>query len=224
MSMHGKLPAPLIKAYSRVSNPRELEQGDIIRYCPDAKPLIINVKNKSVNYDFNEFNAVVLSQSCDIDKNKIERVLLCPIWKVNDYFRYLRARYENDPEYRAKYTSDDDFINKMKSLLGNIYSGKVNGLQLLKENVEDSLLEPYIVDFGNIYSLPCSIIKSTVLNDPRNSNRFRLIPEFRVDLQAKFFAFLARGALPEGSEPIKMEIDPTVYAGLKLAPVKKNRN
>jgi hypothetical protein len=63
----------------------------------------------------------------------------------------------------------------------------------LKENVDDSRIEPYIVDFGNIYSLPCSYIKSTVLRDPRNSDRIRLLPEFRVDLQAKFFAFLARG-------------------------------
>jgi hypothetical protein len=223
MSMQEKLPAHLIKAYIRVSNPGMLEQGDIIRYCPDAKPIIIDVKNKSVIFDFNEFNTVVLSQSCDIDKNKIERVLLCPIWKVNDYFRHLRVRYEKDLEYRAKYASDDDFVNQMKSLLGNVYTGKVNGLQLLKENVEDTKLEPYIVDFGNIYSLPCSFIKSTVLNDPRNSDRIRLVPEFRVDLQAKFFAFLARGALPDGSEPVKTEIDPGIYAGLDLTPVKKKK-
>jgi hypothetical protein len=224
MSMREKLPTPLIKAYTRIDYPEVLEQGDIIRYCPDAKPIIIDVNNKSVYFDFNEFNAVVLSQSCDIDKDKIERVLLCPIWKVNDYFRHLRARYESDLEYRAKYASDDDFVNKMKSLLGNIYTGKVNGLQLLKENVEDSGLEPYIVDFGNIYSLPCNTIKSTVLPDPRNSERIRLIPEFRIDLQAKFFAFLARGALPDGSEPVKTEIDPTIYAGLNLTPVKKKKN
>jgi hypothetical protein len=222
--MQEKLPAPLIKAYSRVSNLEVLEQGDIIRYCPDAKPTNINVNDETGNVDFNEFNVVVLSQSCDIDKDKIERVLLCPIWKVNDYFRYLRARYEKDLAYRAKYSSDDDFVNKMRSLLGNVYAGKVNGLQLLKENVEDTKLEPYIVDFGNIYSLPCSFIKSTVLNDPRNSDRIRLVPEFRVDLQAKFFAFLARGALPDGSEPVKTEIDPMIYAGLNLMPVKKMKN
>jgi hypothetical protein len=222
--MQEKLPAPLIIAYSRVSDTEMLEQGDIINYCPDAKPTAIDVNNKTINVDFNEFNVVILSQSCDIDNDKIERVLLCPFWKVNDYFRYLRARYEKDPEYRAKFTNDDDFVNKMKSLLGNIYAGKVNGLQLLKENVEDSRVEPYIVDFGNIYSLPCNYLKSTVLRDPRNSDRIRLVPEFRVDLQAKFFAFLARGALPEGSEPIKTEIDPMIFAGLNLTPVKKKKN
>lgn len=164
---------------------------------------------------------MVLSQSCDIDKDKIERVLLCPIWKVNDYFRYLRARYENDPVYRTRFANDGDFVNKMNSLLRNIYAGKVNGLRLLKENVEDSGIEPYIVDFGNVYSLPCNFLKTIVLNDPRNTDRVRLIPEFRVDLQAKFFSFLARGALPEGSEPIKIEIDPTIYAGLNLVPARK---
>lgn len=221
MSTQEKPPSPLIKAYSRVSDPSILEQGDIIRYCPDAKPVIIDFKNKTGTVDFNEFNVVVLSQSCDIDKDKIERVLLCPIWKVNDYFRYLRARYENDPVYRTRFANDGDFVNKMNSLLRNIYAGKVNGLRLLKENVEDSGIEPYIVDFGNVYSLPCNFLKTIVLNDPRNTDRVRLIPEFRVDLQAKFFSFLARGALPEGSEPIKIEIDPTIYAGLNLVPARK---
>ncbi len=56
MSVKEKLPAPLIKAYSRVSDPGVLEQGDIIRYCPDAKPTCIDVKIEIINFDFNEFN------------------------------------------------------------------------------------------------------------------------------------------------------------------------
>jgi hypothetical protein len=224
MSEQEKPPAPIIKAYAKVSDMNKLEQGDIIRFCPDAKPTHIDVATGTGTFDFNEFNVVVLTQSCDIDKNKVERVLLCPIWKITDYFRYLRARYEKDVGYKAKFKSDEDFVEKSRSLHGNIYAGKVNGLQLLKENVEDSKMEPYVVDFGNIYSLPCSYIKSTILTDPRNSERNRLLPEFRIDLQAKFFTFLARGSLPDGSEPAKIDIDPMTYEGLNLAPVKKKKS
>lgn len=115
MSDQEQPPERIIKAYAKVSDLDKLEQGDIIRFCPDAKPTQIDVANKTGTFDFNEFNIVVLSQSCDIDKNKIERVLLCPIWKINDYFRYLRARYEREPGYKAKFKSDDDFVSKSSS-------------------------------------------------------------------------------------------------------------
>ena len=55
MSVKEKLPAPLIKAYSRVIDPGVIEQGDIIRYCPDAKQASIDVKKEIINFDFNEF-------------------------------------------------------------------------------------------------------------------------------------------------------------------------
>ncbi len=208
-------PISLVKAYIQVRYPQSLEQGDIIRFCPDAKPLQIDIPNKTGVFDYGEFNVVVLSQSCDIDKDKIDRIILCPIWKVNSYFRYQAERYITEPEFRAKFNGVRDFIGKMENLLGNIYANKVNGLRMLKENVEDSVIEPYIVDFGNIYTLPRGYIKTIIENDPRNSERLRLLPEFRIDLQAKFFNFLARGALPEGSMPRKIKIDPLIFEDLK---------
>ncbi len=208
-------PVALVKAYTLVSDPHSLEQGDIIRFCPDAKPLQINVLNKTGTFDYGELSVVILSQSCDIDRDKIDRIILCPIWKVNDYYRYQAERYLVEPKFRAKFNGVKDFKGKMESLLSNIYADKVNGLRILKENVEDSVIEPYIVDFGNIYTLPCGYVKTMIENDPRNSERLRLLPDFRVDLQAKFFNFLARGALPDGGIPQKIKIDPGVFEELK---------
>ena len=59
-----------------------LSQGELIRDCPviippkklDQKKYMLNVK---------QYDVIIVSQSCDIEQEKIDYILLCPYYTLN---------------------------------------------------------------------------------------------------------------------------------------------
>ena len=76
--------------YKEVSGDEPLEQGDIIEKCnfliPDMEHYDAILKNIETEkpIDIKEENAIILSQSCDIENNKIDSIILCPIFPFSE--------------------------------------------------------------------------------------------------------------------------------------------
>jgi hypothetical protein len=168
---------PWFKDVDAVSS---LEQGDILFNCnvliPDKSHYLAILNNIETEVPVNiiQINAIVLSQSCDIVNDKINAIIVCPIWPLqvlidnNAHFKSSKAREElrqgNIPSYHL--------LNKLK----------------LENNNE----EFYFVDFHNIYSIP----KTFIIELIQKEKRIRLQPPYREHLSQAFARYFMRVGLP----------------------------
>jgi len=152
---------------------KELFQGDIITSCP----LIIPPPTieDEINADVVEYDVIIMSQSCDLVQNKLELVLVCPIWSLSEF--------ENkNPSYKSP---------EMKELLRR---GYLPGYHLLNRCEIDGFKTDYlVVDFRNIYSVPFDFL---VELSKKRGNRLRLLPPYREHLSQAFARFFMRVGLP----------------------------
>ena len=79
--------------YEEIDSNTVLSQGDFIFNCPIIEPL------KEINEEDNQFiiddyNIVILSQSCDLENNKIDLVLVCPFYTLSDFA-------ETNPQFKS---------------------------------------------------------------------------------------------------------------------------
>ena len=77
--------------YEIISNSNNLSQGDFINDCPIIKPPKVIDLHAENDIQIDLINSIIMSQSCDLENNKIEIVLVCP------YFP-LRYFIDNLPE------------------------------------------------------------------------------------------------------------------------------
>jgi hypothetical protein len=85
--------------YKEVGPESQLEQGDILEKCNIILPnehhyfAIISGVETQEPMDILQINAIILSQSCDIDNEKIDSIITCPIWtlkkliEANQYYK-----------------------------------------------------------------------------------------------------------------------------------------
>jgi hypothetical protein len=62
-----------------------LSQGDFIDACPIIIPPPSIKREKELSVEVNEYDVVVMSQSCDLLQKKISLILLCPAWPFLDF-------------------------------------------------------------------------------------------------------------------------------------------
>jgi len=66
----------------------DLAQGDIITNCPVLNPLApenladLETPESGVTADVLTHDMIVMTQSCDLENQKIDSVVLCPIWSL----------------------------------------------------------------------------------------------------------------------------------------------
>ncbi|MFH1096270.1 MAG: hypothetical protein ABH886_02555 [Candidatus Desantisbacteria bacterium] len=168
--------------YEEVCNSTDITQGDIIVKCPIPLPdkelfefLSENKEEPETYINLIQADVMVLSQACDIVNNKIDSLVVCPIWSLrklmesNEYFKSSEARE-------------------------SLRQGKEPAYHLLNEYSSDKIkLEYSIVDFHRIYSLPKDYIKNVVENI---NNRLRLLPPYREHLSQAFARYFMRVGLP----------------------------
>ena len=166
--------------YIEVDHNSDLEQGDILEKCNIILPneehylSIIHDTETDKPMEIKEINAIVLSQSCDIVNNKIDSIIICPIWP-------LQKLIEVDPYYKSSKAREE------------LRQGKSPSFHLLnKLRLFNSDEDFYFVDFHNIYSLP----KSFVLTLVQRGKRFRLLPPYREHLSQSFARYFMRVGLP----------------------------
>lgn len=176
--------------YASVEPGETIEQGDIIVNCtlliPDEdhyRSIITEIPTEKP-IQIQKITAIVLSQSCDITNEKIDSLIICPVWSLetlistDPYYKSSKAREElrkgNSPSYHL--------LNKVK----------------IVESIEEDF---YFVDFHNIYSLP----KTIVIEICKKTKRTRLLPPYREHLSQSFARYFMRVGLPSdiSSDEIK---------------------
>jgi hypothetical protein len=166
--------------YKDIEPETELEQGDILEQCHIILPkdthynAIIEQHKTEDPMDIITIIGIILSQTCDIINDKIDSIIVCPIWS-------LKKLIEINPYYRSRNARED------------LRQGKTPSYHLLnKIELNDETEDFYFVDFHHIYSLP----KNFVISHVKKLKRKRLLPPYREHLSQSFARYFMRVGLP----------------------------
>jgi hypothetical protein len=132
--------------------------------------------------DFHGARLIVISQSCDLENQKLEFVALCAI--------YTLAEFELTNAEFAK-----------KGVWESVRKGRVEGLHLLASpDRPDDNRRALVVDFGNVVSLPLAYLSQHAAS---LGQRFRLLSPFLEHFSQAFARFFMRVGLPAAIPPYK---------------------
>jgi hypothetical protein len=166
--------------YEIVTETEPILQGDFLYSCPIVVPSTAiepeTIGQKIVSAKVIEYDVIIMSQSCDLMFKKLDLVLVCPIWsldefeKRNDFFKSKRGKEE-------------------------LRQGNVPGYHLLNKcDVEGFETANYlVVDFRNVYGVPFDFLTDLA---KRKGKRLRLLPPYREHLSQAFARFFMRVGLP----------------------------
>ena len=157
-----------------------LQQGDFFNKCPVVTPTTTtDIKPGKTEAEVLEYDVVVMSQSCDLEYEKIDLVLVCPVWQLK--------------EFEQKHTTFKNTKEKEKLRKGNHI-----GYHLLNEcKLEGFEKDFLIVDFRHVYGVPYKFLQNLSKNKPR----LRLLPPYREHLSQAFARFFMRVGLPTDIPP-----------------------
>ena len=168
------------KWYDDVSANSSIEQGDIIEKCNVLIPndqhyqAILESKENETPIDIKEINGIILSQSCDIQNEKIDSIIICPIWSLE------------------KFTAMGGVFSGTQAR-ENLRQGKFPEYHLLQRFTGEELPNDfYFVDFHHIYSIPKKFVEAILKNKPHK----RLLPPYREHLSQSFARYFMRVGLP----------------------------
>ena len=166
--------------YDIVSGP-DLAQGDIITNCPVLSPLApddladLETPESGVRADVFTHDMVVITQSCDLESQKIDSVVLCPVWTLAEMERV-------DPKFSRP-------VEREK-----IRKGEYFAYHMLNEFA--ALGRPVsVVDFHRLYTSPKPLLAAISEN---RGDRARLLPPYREHLAQAFARYFMRVGLPVG--------------------------
>jgi len=166
--------------YERVVKSDAILQGDIIVGCSIVVPTE-KIEEGVVPARILEYDVVVMSQSCDLVNDKLELVLVCPIWP-------LSTMQKKDSYFESK-----DGKN-------NLLQGSLPGYHLLNKcELEGFESEHIVVDFRSVFSVHINTLKNIC---ELREKRLRLLPPYREHLAQAFARFFMRVGLPVDIEPI----------------------
>jgi hypothetical protein len=163
--------------FETVGKSREILQGDLVDRCPvvevpadyEHHP---DVKAKVVRYD-----AVVLTQSCDIANAKTSIVLVCSVFPAQKLFDALGGWYSSD---------------KGKESLKR---GSEPPFHLIQACSLAGLERPLrVADFREVFGVPRKLLEDVAESQ---APRIRLLPPYREHLAQALARYFMRVALPE---------------------------
>lgn len=162
-----------------------LEQGDFFFACPVLEPYPIQTDpaaESDVQAIVREYDVLVLSQSCDLVNGKLETVLVCPHWPIQDF-------EEQEEFFRTPKGKED------------IRRGNVPGLHMLAACDAPGFHCPIrVLSFRQVFGLPFNYVSDLAR---RQSPRLRLLPPYREHLAQAFARFIMRVGLPVDIPPFK---------------------
>ncbi len=160
--------------YEFVDCTTEIQQGERIENCPILIPPANIDEEQDVEVEIREYNVVVLSQSCDLENDKIDIVLVAPYWTFSEI-----------EKIKSEYTSKRN-KNKFRE-------GLILGYHLLdKCDLGEFKSEHVIVDFKNIYGIDLKFLREYI----KDKKRVRLLPPYREHLSQAFARHFMRVGLP----------------------------
>jgi hypothetical protein len=161
--------------YEIVDGEAPLSQGDFIDSCPIIIPPLSIDHEKEIAAEVEEYDVVVMSQSCDLEQRKISLVLLCPVWPSSDF------------------TSRDSFLTSSRGKEA-LRQGNLPGYHLLNRCDIGGFERDYLVtDFRTVYSVSIGFLEE---HAKKLGKRRRLLPPYREHLSQSFARFFMRVGLP----------------------------
>ncbi len=160
----------------------ELEQGDLLMGCPIINPasdLTFPLPDDYLPVQIEEYDVVVMTQSCDLANEKVTDVIVCPHWD-------LESAGAMNPGIRSK------------GAIQQVLKGRfARYLMLAGSGDSESRVKVRIVDFGKIFSLPKPYVREFAAS---GGKRLRLCPPYREHLAQGFARFFMRVGLPQNIE------------------------
>jgi hypothetical protein len=155
-------------------------QGDMLQNCPIVIPptdlSVEACEEEPPQLDYELYDVVVMSQSCDLAYEKLKQVLLSPYGTIA-HFQTLNRK----------------FIDS--NLLEKIRRGNVPGYHMLRKCDLDGFHDSHlIVDFRSTFSVDFDFLMDFVRN---SSRRLRVLPPYREHLSQAFARFMMRVGLPQ---------------------------
>lgn len=110
-----------------------LDQGVILSNfpLPDLETIKYPIEGEQVEQEFTPYDVIVLTQTCDLAQNKVDRIYLCPVYTLEEYFiansehaaspRAVKSEYERlkQGQYVNRF-----LLNKCSSNSAGRFSGK----------------------------------------------------------------------------------------------------
>lgn len=168
-----------------------LEQGDLLRGFDVAVPVAIaGSGGTELQVELKTFDLVVMTQSCDIENDKVRSLLLCPVF---DMWRFVEAAKAGGENWGA------DQRDRLRH-------GNLPGYHLICDADQDGQTLPVsVVDFHEVYSAPTALVRQFIT---AAGLRLRLCPPYKEHLAQAFARFFMRVGLPiaiakEKLKPVK---------------------
>ncbi len=201
----------MVSWYAIDYNEENLFQGEILFNCSVIEPKFTKaaVEKRETELDLEEVknDFIILTQSCDLEHDKIYLVVVAPVYSVGRYvaehpYLYRKAQecaQSNNlspPDYETQ--GEEIFLelahkcNSISKEIDKIRKGERPDCHLLNEEPSANL--PYcVVSFRNIYSVP----KDYLLEVAKSQQpRIRLQPPYREHLSQAFARYFMRVGLP----------------------------
>lgn len=162
-----------------------LAQGDLLPDC--LLPVFLGIPADSTNgasaeQSLKRARLIVVTQSCDLENEKVQFVALCPIHTLDEF------EEENS-----------DF--KKKGKWESVRKGRVEGLHMLAgPDAPDDNQKSLVIDFGHIVSLPLAYLTQ---HASTLGNRWRLESPFLEHFSQAFARFFMRVGLPSAIPAFK---------------------
>jgi len=155
--------------------------------------ILDRIANKSADVaevDFQRYNFIILSQSCDLEKDKIDMVLISPIVPLYTFIE------KNKQSFPTNVLSETQRKNMVKAL-DRLVAGHFIGACILHEcDLSELYSYPLVVEFERVQSTPLKFLSGFV--ERSEGKRIQLQPPYRELLSQSFARFLMRVGLPEG--------------------------
>jgi len=169
--------------YEVVGSKDNILQGDFIEDCPVIIPP--SVLHDEIEACVRNYNTVIMSQSCDLVQGKIDLVLMCPIWSLNELGE-IQPYYKNRKGREA------------------LRRGHIPGYHLLNKcEIDDFETDFLVVDFRSVYSVSFNFVIDFV---KKRERRLRLLSPHREHLSQAFARFFMRVGLPVDIPPFQESI------------------
>lgn len=170
--------------YETLNDSNEIRQGDFIPRCPIIEPpQDLNIDEIEVggglDVSLKTLNTVVVSQSCDLEHNKVEIVLVCPYYSLVEFIGGLPVGDQSGKGRRNK--------------LDALKQGNLPAYHLLNKDQQNGLEDFVVVDFRNVYGINYDFLKTYAHG---MQTRIRLLPPYREHLSQAFARFFMRVGLP----------------------------
>lgn len=167
--------------YQVLENDQNLRQGDFIPECPILVPPRELTQGAEPEIDVQLIDSIVLTQSCDLENNKAEIVLVCAYY---DLSTFIGSWPEDQTRGRGK-----------KKVIDNLRKGFLPSYHLLEKENPISGFEDYkVVDFKNVYGIHLEALQRIIGNLEK---RVRLLPPYREHLSQAFARYFMRVGLPQ---------------------------